>query len=145
MGWLGLTPSESSTGDRVRRGAITKSGNSRARRTLIESAWSYRYPAHVGAAKQIRMQAAPPAVRQIAWKAQTRLTGALSQADQGRQTQHRGRGRDRPRTGGVHLGGRAGLRGLTMQTKPAVARTREPNDRTETQTSLAQRRRRGHG
>lgn len=75
MGWLGLTPSESSTGDRVRRGSITKSGNSRARRTLIESAWSYRYPAHVGAAKQIRIQAAPPAVRQIAWKAQTRLTG----------------------------------------------------------------------
>jgi transposase len=75
MGWLGLTPSENSTGDRVRRGGITKSGNSRARRTLIESAWSYRYPAHVGPAKQIRLQAAPPAIREIAWKAQTRLTG----------------------------------------------------------------------
>jgi transposase len=74
MGWFGVTPSESSTGDRVSRGAITKSGNSRARRTLIECAWSYRHPARVGASKQIRVQAAPPAVQEIAWKAQTRLT-----------------------------------------------------------------------
>jgi len=74
MAWLGLVPSEASTGDRVRRGSITKAGNSRARRMLVECAQSYRYPARVGAAKQARVAAAPRAVREIAWKAQTRLT-----------------------------------------------------------------------
>jgi transposase len=74
MAWLGLVPSEASTGDRVRRGSITKAGNSRARRTLVDCAHSYRYPARVGLAKQARVAAAPRAVREIAWKAQTRLT-----------------------------------------------------------------------
>jgi transposase len=44
MGFLGLVPSERSTGDSVRRGGITKTGNTRARRVLIESAWTYRHP-----------------------------------------------------------------------------------------------------
>ncbi len=44
MAWLGLVPSEASTGDRVRRFGITKAGNGRARRALIESAWCYRFP-----------------------------------------------------------------------------------------------------
>jgi transposase len=44
MGYLGLEPSESSTGDKVKRGGITKAGNGRARRILVEAAWSYRYP-----------------------------------------------------------------------------------------------------
>ena len=75
MAYLGLVPSEASTGDRVRRGAITKAGNIRARRLLIESAWSYRFPARVGKEKQAKVAAAPRAVREIAWKAQTRLCG----------------------------------------------------------------------
>jgi transposase len=74
MAWLGLVPSEASTGDRVRRGGITKTGNGRARRMLVECAWSYRHPPRVGLAKQARVEAAPPAVRAIAWKAQSRLT-----------------------------------------------------------------------
>jgi transposase len=74
MAWLGLVPGESSTGDKVRRFGITKAGNSRARRTMIESAWCYRHPARVGSSKQARLAAAPPIVRDIAWKAQTRLT-----------------------------------------------------------------------
>jgi transposase len=74
MAWLGLVPSEASTGDRVRRFGITKAGNSRARRAMIESAWCYRHPARVGPAKRARVEAAPPAARSIAWKAQTRLT-----------------------------------------------------------------------
>jgi len=74
MAWLGLVPSEASTGDRVRRFGITKAGNGRARRALIESAWCYRYPARVGPAKLARVEAASPAARRIAWKAQTRLT-----------------------------------------------------------------------
>src|SRR6202011_3689000 len=75
MGYLGLVPSESSTGDRVKRGGITKAGNSRARRILVEAAWSYRYPARVGREKQPKVAAAPRRVREIAWKAQTRLCG----------------------------------------------------------------------
>jgi transposase len=74
MAFLGLVPSEASTGDRIKRFGITKAGNSRARRAMIESAWCYRYPARVGPAKLARVEAAPPAARRIAWKAQTRLT-----------------------------------------------------------------------
>jgi transposase len=75
MGYLGLVPSESSTGDKVKRGGITKAGNGRARRMLIEAAWSYRYPPRVSRDKQPRVAAAPRRVREIAWKAQTRLCG----------------------------------------------------------------------
>ena len=73
MGYLGLTPSEDSTGDSVKRGPITKAGNSRARRTLIESAWTYRFPARLGADKRAMIEAQPKPVADIAWKAQTRL------------------------------------------------------------------------
>ena len=75
MAFLGLVPSERSTGDSVRRGNITKSGNIRARRLLVESAWSYRHPARIGKEKLAKVEAAPKAVRDIAWKAQTRLCG----------------------------------------------------------------------
>ena len=75
MAYLGLVPSESSTGDTVKRGGITKAGNGRARRILVEAAWSYRYPARVGRQKQPKVAAAPRRVREIAWKAQTRLCG----------------------------------------------------------------------
>ena len=75
MGYLGLVPSESSTGDTVKRGGITKAGNGRARRILVEAAWSYRYPARVGREKQPKVAAASRRVREIAWKAQTRLCG----------------------------------------------------------------------
>ena len=73
MGYLGLVPSEDSTGEKIKRGPITKAGNRRARRILVESAWSYRYPPRVGRAKQTRVEAAPQAAREIAWKAQARL------------------------------------------------------------------------
>ncbi|MGY8678398.1 IS110 family transposase [Bradyrhizobium sp. UFLA05-153] len=75
MGYLGLVPSESSTGDKVKRGGITKAGNGRARRILVEAAWSYRYPPRVSRDKQPKVDAAPRRVREIAWKAQTRLCG----------------------------------------------------------------------
>ncbi|MGO7580765.1 IS110 family transposase, partial [Rhizobium ruizarguesonis] len=58
----------------VRRGAITKAGNGRVRHMLVESAWNYRHPPKVGARKLYRMEQAPPKVREIAWKAQNRLT-----------------------------------------------------------------------
>ena len=75
MAYLGLTPSESSTGESVKRGSITKAGNTRARRLLIEAAWSYRFPPRVSKDMQTRVGAAPRTAREIAWKAQTRLCG----------------------------------------------------------------------
>jgi hypothetical protein len=75
MAYLGLVPSESSTGDQVHRGKITKAGNSRARRVLIEGAWTYRHPARMSRLLQERQADLPPAVREIAWKAQVRLCG----------------------------------------------------------------------
>jgi transposase len=73
MAYLGLVPSEHSTGDRTRRGAITKAGNRRARQTVVECSWSYRFPPRIGASKQATVAAAPRVVREIAWKAQHRL------------------------------------------------------------------------
>jgi transposase len=73
MGYLGMVPSEQSTGERIIRGPITKAGNRRVRRMLVECAWSYQYPPRIGPNKQHRVAAAPPCVREIAWKAQCRL------------------------------------------------------------------------
>jgi transposase len=75
MSYLGLVPSEDSTGDTVKRGPITKAGNRRARRMLVECSWTYQHPPRVGRAKQQKVDAAPEAVREIAWKAQCRLCG----------------------------------------------------------------------
>jgi transposase len=74
MGYLGLVPSERSTGDTVKRGGITKAGNNLVRHMLVESAWTYRHPPRVGAKKLYRLEQTSPKVREIAWKAQTRLT-----------------------------------------------------------------------
>jgi transposase len=73
MAYLGLVPSENSTGERVRRGRITKAGNSRARRVLIEGAWTYRFPARMSRLLQERQAGLMKTVSDIAWKAQVRL------------------------------------------------------------------------
>jgi transposase len=73
MAYLGLVPSEDSTGDHTRRGAITKTGNGRARRALIEAAWTYRWPARVSRALADRNAGQPEPVRRIAWDGQRRL------------------------------------------------------------------------
>ena len=69
MSYLGLTPSEYSTGDHRHQGAITKTGNAHARRALIEGAWAYRYPAQVSRHLQWRLEKAPKAVQDRSWKA----------------------------------------------------------------------------
>jgi transposase len=73
MAFLGLVPSEHSSGNRRRLGAITKAGNSHARRALIEAAWAYQHPARVSRIIQKRQEALPEEVCAIAWKAQLRL------------------------------------------------------------------------
>jgi transposase len=75
MSYLGLTPSEYSSGERRRLGGITKSGNGHARRVLVEAAKAYRHRPKVSEAIQARQQALPQTVRDIAWKAQVRLCG----------------------------------------------------------------------
>ena len=74
MSFLGLTPSEHSSGPRTKRGGITKTGNGHVRRILIEAAWCYRYPAKVSREMQRRQANVPLAIREIAWRAQLRLT-----------------------------------------------------------------------
>lgn len=73
MAYLGLTPSEHSSGSSVRRGGITKAGSGLARRALIEGAWSYRMQARVSPKLQARLETLPKIVRDIAWKGQLRM------------------------------------------------------------------------
>jgi len=73
MSFLGLVPSEYSSGASRRLGAITKCGNAHVRRVLIEAAWTYRFPARLARELQIRQEGQPKIVRDIAWRAQLRL------------------------------------------------------------------------
>lgn len=73
MSYLGLTPSEHSSGGRRRTGAITKTGNSRLRRLLVESAWTYRHPARDTKHLQRKAADASRYARDRAWEAQKDL------------------------------------------------------------------------
>ncbi len=73
MAYLGLVPSEHSSGNTRRRGGITKAGNGVARRMLIEAARSYRFPARVSREQLLRQKHLANPIRDIAWKAQERL------------------------------------------------------------------------
>jgi transposase len=73
MSFLGLVPSEHTSGRARRLGAITRTGNGHARRMLVEAAWNYRFPARIGRALQARQEGQPQAVRDLSWRAQTRL------------------------------------------------------------------------
>jgi len=73
MAYLGLVPSEHSSGARQRRGALTKAGNTHARRVLVEAAWHYRHRPALGERLARRTAEQPPAVVAEAWRAQQRL------------------------------------------------------------------------
>jgi transposase len=73
MAYLGLVPSEHSSGKTRRQGGITKAGNGAARRMLIEAAWSYRFPARISRELLSRQESLGKPIRDIAWKAQERL------------------------------------------------------------------------
>jgi transposase len=73
MAFVGLVPSEHSSGSKRARGAITKTGNAHLRRVLVEAAWHYRHRPFVGAALRRRQQGAPAATVAQAWTAQQRL------------------------------------------------------------------------
>jgi transposase len=71
--FVGLIPSEYSSGGSRRQGGITKAGNGRARRALIEAAWAYRHPAKVSLHIQQRIERLPKPLQDLGWKAQVRL------------------------------------------------------------------------
>lgn len=71
--FVGLVPSEYSSGAARRQGGITKAGNGRARRVLVEAAWAYRHPAKVSLHIQQRIDRLPKALQDLGWKAQVRL------------------------------------------------------------------------
>jgi transposase len=73
MAYLGLVPSEHSSGNTRRQGGMTKAGNGAARRVLIEAAWSYRFPARISREQLLRQESLAKPIRDIAWKAQERL------------------------------------------------------------------------
>ena len=73
MSYLGLVPSEHSSGENIRRGSITKAGNGHVRRVLVEAAWAYRYRARISRTLLKRQENLPQPIRDIAWKAQLRL------------------------------------------------------------------------
>jgi transposase len=73
MGYLGLVPSEHSSGQKRSQGEITKTGNSHARRMLVEAAWNYRFPPRLTESLQKRQEQQSAAVRDISWRAQLRL------------------------------------------------------------------------
>jgi transposase len=75
MAYLGLVPSEHSSGGTVKRGGITKTGNGHVRRVLTEAAHTYCHPARESRVLLARLEGLPQEVRQIAWKAQIRLCG----------------------------------------------------------------------
>ena len=73
MGYSGAVPSEDSSGKRMKRGSITKTGNAHLRRIAVEAAWSYRLRPGVGPALRKRQEGVPEEIKEIAWKAQQRL------------------------------------------------------------------------
>ena len=89
MAYLGLVPSENSSGQTTKRGGITKTGNGHARRALIEAAQAYSFAARVSKELRKRQENLPRPIREISWKAQVRLCGRF------RKLMARGKNRNR--------------------------------------------------
>lgn len=89
MAYLGLVPSENSSGQTTKRGGITKTGNGHARRALIEAAQAYSFPAKVSRELRKRQEGLPREIKEISWKAQVRLCGRF------RKLMARGKNRNR--------------------------------------------------
>jgi transposase len=75
MAYVGLVPSEYSSGGKTCRGGITKTGNTHVRRSLVEGAWNYRMPPRISKHMMEQQKTLPASVREIAWKSQIRLHG----------------------------------------------------------------------
>ena len=84
MAYLGLVPSEHSSGGSKRQGGITKTGNSHVRRMLVESAWNYRFAARKTRDIQKRAEQTSEKVQAIAWEGQKRLCARSQRLRAGR-------------------------------------------------------------
>ena len=73
MKFMGLIPSESSSGEPRRQGSMTTAGHTHARRVLVEGAWASRYPAKVSRHLQLRLETPPTVIQDLSWNAQVRL------------------------------------------------------------------------
>src|SRR5437879_2681749 len=107
MSFLGLVPAESSTGDTVRRKGLTLAGNRRARRALVEAAWTYRYPARVSETLGARLEGAAESRARNHLESAGPTVRQLSPAQCCRQEATHDRGGDRPRDGDVPTGDRS--------------------------------------
>ena len=137
MAYLGLVPSERSTGDSIKRGGDHQGRQPAGTAHAGRGAWSYRHPPRVGREKQAQVEAAPPAVREIAWKAQARLTARYRALRRSAASGRRRRHRDRARAGGFIW---AIGRDVGASRTPASERTADlirsrPPDRGPRQTS----------
>lgn len=107
MSYLGLVPSEHSSGSQRRQGSITKSGSQHARRLLVEAAWHYRRAPRKGRELSRRQQDQPQHICAISWQAQQRLHRTWRRLDHERGKRRTVvRGRRRPRARRLLLGGR---------------------------------------
>ena len=104
MSYVGLVPSEHTTGHSRRLGAITKTGSGHARRLLVEAAWHYRARPRIRKALADRQAGQPAEAIAIAWSAQQRLHRTWTPPRTPRQTPHDHRRRCRPRTRRLLLG-----------------------------------------
>ena len=115
MAYLGLVPSEHSSGSSVRRGGITKAGNAHARRVLIEGAWTYRMQARVSRKLLDRLEASAADDPRHRLEGAAAPVPALPPSGRGGQAQGGRDHRDRPRDGRLHLGDRP-----HRQPRPAI-------------------------
>src|ERR1700730_13682849 len=104
MAYLGLVPCEHSSGASVKRGGLTKAGNSAARRLLIEASWTYRFPARVSRELLLRQESQSKPIREIAWKAQLRLCARYRKLARSGKPANVVTAAIAPRAGRLHLG-----------------------------------------
>ncbi len=104
MSYVGLVPSENTTGQQRRLGAITKTGSGHARRLLVEAAWHYRARPSIGRALTDRQESQPGEAIAIAWSAQPAAAPHLDTPPGARQAPHDHRRGGRPRARRVRLG-----------------------------------------
>lgn len=104
MSYSGLVPREHSSGSRVQRGGITKTGNAHLRRVMVEASWAYRHKPWIGGWLAKRQQGLDEETKAIAWKAQWRLTTRYQKTRCAGQEQTADRHGHRTRVAGLHLG-----------------------------------------
>ena len=141
MAYLGLTPSEYSSGTQTKRGSITKAGNAHVRRVLVEAAWNYRHRPGVSSSIAKRRKGQPEAVLAIADQAQLRLHKRYYTLKEGHRKHHNVvTVRHRQGTGGIHMGSAQSPRGCLKKRSNWLVesgRMREGNEQAKARAGYA--------